>query len=757
MQPKVTIARIIIGGWKVDNLNVELEPRTLLVGANGSGKTAILDAIRVGILGYVPAVGKRLQDVAALMRGRSADVSILLSDGRAILWQIDRSNRGSLSSKTTCSWLPDGATQAEHATAALELVAEDTTTVAEILDARTLIKATPRERTQRIQGFIAAASMSREDRRGMAGEIAVRRLANAVGRAVPAESCYGMIPGTDAGGDHFGQRRAFDAAIDAFLSRADESSAAAIEWANGKKNDAARIAREKKAARDELAARLEELPEVDPSDLAQDRERLAELQRLASVEGYKAERRREQEKARLRAAGELSEAKRAFLQAEADAIDADKAAKAIPHLEAELKAERAWLDGAAEPQPRVPDEIAAHDAEIRRLGDLMGKLASEADAIDVRDPDESPVLNAKRRLAAVRRDLFEAQEDPWHEVIDQCHNIDERHLDARGAKAHARILEIATLRAVGDVKKLLVAVEEEHKALRAAQDAYSDALVARGKRLEAKHALNDEWQATKERLEAAKARRAAVVEPIEREHARALREYQQRREDAVALVGSLEQRIAELRRAAFNAAQAKANASNRVATAERVLADLGEGDTDEPEDYSEQIELLSESIEKRASILAELAGLERIGDELRDAGAARDVYAALEWAAQQVQAEEVRRSGAALRDPIAEIVGRDVYLEPGKTSCEIGWVEDGNRVSVEAMSGGQFALFLAALQAAIVDLRGGELRVVIVETGECDDATLSRIEAGLAGWHGQVIGARWAQPEAVDGWAIVEL
>jgi ABC-type Mn2+/Zn2+ transport system ATPase subunit len=37
-------------------------PRLLaLTGPNGSGKTSILQAIRVGVLGYEPTVGKRLE------------------------------------------------------------------------------------------------------------------------------------------------------------------------------------------------------------------------------------------------------------------------------------------------------------------------------------------------------------------------------------------------------------------------------------------------------------------------------------------------------------------------------------------------------------------------------------------------------------------------------------------------------------------------------------------------------------------------
>lgn len=759
MQSQVTITRVVARGWKVGNFDVALSGRTLLVGRNGSGKTAVLDAARAAILGYVPALGKRLQDTAALMLGRSAEVALYLSDGRVLSWSIDRSARGSLSSRVSCSWLPDGATQAEHAAAALELIADDETTVAEILDARTLIRATPKERAARIQGFIAASAMDGEERKDVAFDAAVRRLADAVGRAVPTEACVPMIPGTAPHGVHFGQRHVFDGAIMPFLAWAEESSATAIEQSRNRKNEAARGLRDKKAARDELASRLEALPAVDEERLAADRARLVEIAKLESVDEYRVAQAKRQDAARKRAVAELDEAKEAVEKWRTEAHRTAEGAKDIASLEAELAAARAWLDGAAEPVYVEPEAIAKLRAEHERLGHKLAELTYSIETIDRAGgaPDNREVERLEAEVARIDKELAGAAHDPWRKVLSFCTFAGAMDLDALLVDGIAELRELANEHVRIDLVEAQRIRIETGERLEAARLKLAQDREAHQDRQRRRDVLAEDHRTVLD----VRAEVAAKLEGIEsaarRQHAAAVADHRREREQALRNIGAIEARIGALRSEAFLAAQAKANAENRLASATQVLNDLGEPEDLDVEDYSEEREQIAERVKRDEAVIAERAGLERLTDELQNVAAERDVFAAFEWAAQQVQAEEVRRSGAALREPIGAKLGREVYIEIGKTACEIGWLDDArNRVSVEALSGGQFAFFLAALQAAISELRGGALRCIIVEAGECDDATMQAIAAGLQGFEGQVIAARWA-PMLAESWSVVEL
>lgn len=63
------IKRVKIQGLKDRNTSYDLGPVTVLVGGSFSGKTAVLDAIRLGLLGWHPKLGRRPADVMKLAGG----------------------------------------------------------------------------------------------------------------------------------------------------------------------------------------------------------------------------------------------------------------------------------------------------------------------------------------------------------------------------------------------------------------------------------------------------------------------------------------------------------------------------------------------------------------------------------------------------------------------------------------------------------------------------------------------------------------
>src|SRR5690606_27184073 len=67
------------------DLRLEVGPLVALAGPNGSGKTAILQAVRLAILGYEPSVGKTLGATKTLYGdGRMASVGLVFDDGFTI-------------------------------------------------------------------------------------------------------------------------------------------------------------------------------------------------------------------------------------------------------------------------------------------------------------------------------------------------------------------------------------------------------------------------------------------------------------------------------------------------------------------------------------------------------------------------------------------------------------------------------------------------------------------------------------------------
>ncbi len=71
---------LVVRGLKCwDDLELELSPLMAIQGANGSGKTAIIQAIRLSLLGYDPETGKHLNQTRKLIAPNVAEAEIGLS------------------------------------------------------------------------------------------------------------------------------------------------------------------------------------------------------------------------------------------------------------------------------------------------------------------------------------------------------------------------------------------------------------------------------------------------------------------------------------------------------------------------------------------------------------------------------------------------------------------------------------------------------------------------------------------------------
>src|SRR3982751_7081885 len=130
-----------ISGFKAHNHAIRLDPLMVISASNGAGKSAVAESLRFLALGYVPGLGKRPQDTASLLRGGAMTVSLELDDGRTLSRSLEDTPKG-YRTEATCSWI-EGGRSSTHAREILGLFGRDEEEVAESLDIRQLLAATP--------------------------------------------------------------------------------------------------------------------------------------------------------------------------------------------------------------------------------------------------------------------------------------------------------------------------------------------------------------------------------------------------------------------------------------------------------------------------------------------------------------------------------------------------------------------------------------------------------------------------------------
>src|SRR6185436_12053336 len=145
-------------GIKAQDQELALERLMVLSAPNGSGKSTFAEALRFLALGYVPSLGKRPQDSAALMREQLMAAILTLPDGRVVGRSLEETEKG-YHARAECSWLEGGGVQ-RHSAELLALFGRDERDVAEALDIRQLLNATPQQREARIAGLLSAGLAS---------------------------------------------------------------------------------------------------------------------------------------------------------------------------------------------------------------------------------------------------------------------------------------------------------------------------------------------------------------------------------------------------------------------------------------------------------------------------------------------------------------------------------------------------------------------------------------------------------------------
>jgi DNA repair exonuclease SbcCD ATPase subunit len=101
-----TIKSITATNFKGRSFAHELAPINIVTGPNDSGKTAVADAIRVGLLGYLPSLGKTAGATFQLAKGTAMGVRVDMNGGGVVSreWEM---KKGRVSSKGADSGFPD--------------------------------------------------------------------------------------------------------------------------------------------------------------------------------------------------------------------------------------------------------------------------------------------------------------------------------------------------------------------------------------------------------------------------------------------------------------------------------------------------------------------------------------------------------------------------------------------------------------------------------------------------------------------------
>lgn len=84
------IAKLTLDGFKAQQVTENISGLDLFIGANGTGKSARLEAASLAILGYVPGRGKKADDTMALAAGDQISVGLELDNGFGCARRFER-------------------------------------------------------------------------------------------------------------------------------------------------------------------------------------------------------------------------------------------------------------------------------------------------------------------------------------------------------------------------------------------------------------------------------------------------------------------------------------------------------------------------------------------------------------------------------------------------------------------------------------------------------------------------------------------
>jgi len=715
--------RITTKGFKATDQDLELKQFNLLVGPNGSGKTTIADAIRMVALGYVPALGKRPVDLAALMQGEAMSVELSLENGNTVRRTLRRRDTGYVAD-AEASWMRQGR-PTEISKAITKEFGDEEQDVAEMLDIRELLAAPPNQRAARMEPLLASGARPPEEIAKAVARLIVMRLADTTEDRMPADLLQALPMVPDA------QRAALFEQQEMLLKKILEAGiGGAITWANEEKRGAAEGLKKKEAAAQELRKRAAEIPEPDPRDIARLEGARSKLQQDlgAARQAWTTYSERSGRVEKLRA--QALELTRIWDQTEKASADVE-AVHGRQLKELKERQEQVLEQMAALKMPAEEDDAPAKklDAEARDLVKRCDGIALPS--IPDTGKQERLALDFKARIAL-------AEMSEWSEVLKIADDIETtKGMKTALAKPVKRLRELAK-------KGLGVDLEDLKHEYDSARKAFEDATDARDKATAARQL------AEKRRLELTKeadqktAKAVQLRGEIHTRRRQALQDFEAQRAKLSIDRQNLDSQMMVHSDALEAVRSEKSSLERRLASVNDQLRGAGElpQEPARPEPIQQKLNEASGELDKLIAARATHTEIHALLDQIEAAKAGAVVFAAIEWALQRQREVEISNAGGILIRTIADFLkaaGRKEtpFIRATQGSCAIGWKNDaGKEIQIQALSGGEWVLFAAALTSAVILCRKSAVKILLVEAGEADARTLGQLMKGIEGVDG---------------------
>ncbi|HVM94865.1 MAG TPA: hypothetical protein VMT89_00685 [Candidatus Acidoferrales bacterium] len=740
------MTQLAVLGVRGKYFTVDLPQLLMVNGPNGCGKSTIADSLRLLFLGYVPAIGKKLHMLAIIMPGRRMRIELVFSDGRRCWREFTRTKDGKYESECHASWAPEKATQEEHHLAIQNLIAGDEVEAEEVLDfLRTFGALTANKRAARLQNLMEAGF----DQTVVFKRVQYLTLAELKGfddqtmQAMGVGAVARSVPGCDAdGGQHSGTYAAWKSAMETTKANLGGDIQTAVTRANDEKRKATGECKDKVAAQREFQPKLKSLPEDDGGTLLRTKqtERTA-LEREIGAQTERREARMRRNQPVIDARAELVAAEKALEEAIASADSARRGNSTLSEIREHLREVESQMEKLVTPlEPDYHDS----NALLEKADEIEGQIST------IELPEVPNLADDERRLSDLRSQLASLEGSSWQKVLDIAKAIEN---DAKGTGARivrlreqAELLrQIATEQGAIDTDALRAeadGLEGRLKPLQVERDRISALFVANSQK-------RDDLLIHLSGLRSECWRMAAQDFNTHNDNLRGHEKWEQRLSQQQT---DLIRQIQDIENGVARADAASREASSAVKAARQRLEDLGaEEIADQEEDLDAKKALLDQQIsalERTAGVRKEFETLQR---ECEEAEIAETVWKAVEKALRQVRGEALTAQAEPLLGRVRTFLAgaemsEEPYLSVADGECKMGLIrvmempgEPGAEpvhqpvaIDIAAMCGGELTMFVAGMVGAMLAIRRRELRILLCEAAEVDDANTTALMKGLA-------------------------
>lgn len=753
---------VTLKNWKGQNTSLKLARLNLVTGPNGSGKTALLEAIQFACEGRT-SLGDSPQAAIAFMGTQGGGVHVGLETANGLFgWRreliIDHSDGGKVSQELSIDGRGVGKVK-ETEGAIKERIGRDGEVFAPMFDLHRFLDLSDDKRRDFVLDLCARAQRGG----GADGTSGAAALSNRISLGYLRESLGDGTVATNqdredaiaflVGKLSEGERQAFGEIMAAVNASLRGDVADALNAALTAANDGIKAARRGK---DDAAAAVREISE-----------RLAAVQVSAeTAESLRAK----LEQVRV-SRGEIEQqiARQGAVQSTRDGL-----ARRISEIRTSIETHKQSVS-----QPYTPEADPA-------------ELEAEAEELSKIPPQTINLTDLEGLEQQARHDLGEAQQS-HSELMDK---VRQAKMDAERIQNHINDSKSDDWRAansmLGDFEANYGWPKDGEGHWRQIRSFVQDRMKSEDPReLEAKmqdataafNLANNEYEAASAILTQAKAALHAATEALREARSRA---NDQTREmvDRSRKADALRQKAIRIRQSIDNASRADAARADKIAQLERDVvaaeADLNRFDAElggfvPTAELTAQCNALSESIASYTQLIKAKDGNDRLKDEYNACvvNAERQV---IKWEVCKKLAEAVKK----LREEImAELVApllaqMDGFFLAGgvniKAHCglidskgsrvfDLGIERGDDRIVYQALSGGERCLVGAALAYALVQLADPPLKLLMLECAECDTETFDHIRLAcqeLQNTLSNVVIATWLD-YGPDGWNCIDL